>query len=125
VPVGYTDGHQARVTVSQPVPSAAFVRRTGEDVQTGDVAVRRGSPIGAAQVGLLAAVGRSKVLIYPRPRVSVISFGDELVDIDRLCLRYTGKPFARRKAKRVSAWIEPLGWHGWDDEGELSSRPPV
>lgn len=83
VPVGYTDGHDARVTVSQPVPSAAFVRRTGEDVQTGDVAVRRGSPIGAAQVGLLAAVGRAKVLIYPRPRVSVISFGDELVDIDR------------------------------------------
>jgi molybdopterin molybdotransferase len=83
VPIGYTDGHHARVTVSQPVPSAAFVRRTGEDVQTGDVAVRRGAPIGAAQVGLLAAVGRSKVLVYPRPRVSVISFGDELVDIDR------------------------------------------
>jgi molybdopterin molybdotransferase len=83
VPLGYTDGHHARVTVAQPVPSAAFVRRTGEDVQTGDVAVRRGSPIGAAQVGLLAAVGRSKVLVYPRPRVSVISFGDELVDIDR------------------------------------------
>ena len=83
VPFGYTDGHHARVTVQQPVPSAAFVRRTGEDVQTGDVAVRRGSPIGAAQVGLLAAVGRSKVLVYPRPRVSVISVGDELVDVDR------------------------------------------
>lgn len=83
VPLGYTDGHHARVTVNQPVPSAAFVRRTGEDVQTGDVAVRRGSAIGAAQVGLLAAVGKSKVLVYPRPRVSIISLGDELVDIDR------------------------------------------
>ncbi len=83
VPISYTDGHHARVTVNQPVPSAAFVRRTGEDVQTGDVAVRRGSAIGAAQVGLLAAVGKSKVLVYPRPRVSVISLGDELVDIDR------------------------------------------
>ncbi|HEV7646740.1 MAG TPA: gephyrin-like molybdotransferase Glp [Actinophytocola sp.] len=83
VPIGYTDGHHARVTVHQPVPSAAFVRRTGEDVQTGDVAVRRGSPIGSAQVGLLAAVGRAKVLVYPRPRVSIISIGDELVDIDR------------------------------------------
>jgi molybdopterin molybdotransferase len=83
VPVGYTDGHHARVTVHQPVPSAAFVRRTGEDVQTGDVAVRRGAPIGSAQVGLLAAVGRAKVLVYPRPRVSIISLGDELVDIDR------------------------------------------
>ncbi|GAA2970080.1 molybdotransferase-like divisome protein Glp [Actinokineospora diospyrosa] len=83
VPTSYTDGHHARVTINQPVPSAAYVRRTGEDVQTGDVAVRRGSVIGSAQVGLLAAVGRSKVLVYPRPRVSVISLGDELVDIDR------------------------------------------
>ncbi|MFD7655485.1 gephyrin-like molybdotransferase Glp [Actinosynnema sp. NPDC059797] len=83
VPLGHTDGHQAKVTVQRPVPSAAFVRRTGEDVQTGDVAVRRGASIGAAQVGLLAAVGRNKVLVHPRPRVSVISVGEELVDVDR------------------------------------------
>ncbi|WP_329787881.1 gephyrin-like molybdotransferase Glp [Lentzea sp. DG1S-22] len=83
VPLGYTDGHQAKVTVSRSVPSAGFVRRTGEDVQTGDVAVRRGASIGAAQVGLLAAVGRNKVLVHPRPRVSVISLGEELVDVDR------------------------------------------
>ncbi len=83
VPLGYTDEHPARVTINQPVPSAAYVRRTGEDVQTGDIAVRRGATIGSAQVGLLAAVGRAKVLVYPRPRVSIISIGDELVDIDR------------------------------------------
>ena len=83
VPLGYTDEQPAKITVEQPVPSAAFVRRTGEDVQTGDVAVRRGAPIGSAQVGLLAAVGRDKVLVHPRPRVSIISLGDELVDVDR------------------------------------------
>jgi molybdopterin molybdotransferase len=83
VPLGYTDEHPARVTINQPVPSAAYVRRTGEDVQTGDVAVRRGATIGSAQVGLLAAVGRAKVLVYPRPRVSIVSIGEELVDIDR------------------------------------------
>lgn len=83
VPLGYTDEQPAKITVRQPVPSAAFVRRTGEDVQTGDVAVRRGAPIGSAQVGLLAAVGRDKVLVHPRPRVSIISLGDELVDVDR------------------------------------------
>ncbi|RRO15459.1 molybdopterin molybdenumtransferase MoeA [Saccharopolyspora rhizosphaerae] len=83
VPLGYTDEHPAKITVQQPVPSAAFVRRTGEDVQTGDVAVRRGAPIGSAQVGLLAAVGRDKVLVHPRPRISIISLGDELVDVDR------------------------------------------
>ncbi|GAA3992503.1 molybdopterin molybdotransferase MoeA [Allokutzneria multivorans] len=83
VPLAYTDEHPARVSVQRPVPSAAFVRRTGEDVQTGDVAVRMGSAIGAAQVGLLAAVGRNKVLVHPRPRVSIISIGEELVDIGR------------------------------------------
>jgi len=54
---------------------------------------------------------------------SVVRFADDtkLADIDRLCLRYTGKPFSNRRAKRVSAWIEPHGWHGWDDEGEVAS----
>lgn len=84
VPLALTDGHHANVTVSQSVPSGGYVRRAGEDVQTGDIAVRRDSVIGAAQVGLLAAVGRKKVLVHPRPRVSVISVGAELVDIDRV-----------------------------------------
>lgn len=83
VPTDYTDGHQVKVTVNRPVPSGAFVRRTGEDVQTGDVAVRRGSVIGSAQVGLLAAVGRDRVLVHPRPRVSILAVGEELVDVDR------------------------------------------
>jgi molybdopterin molybdotransferase len=83
VPTAFTDGHPANVMVHRSVPSAGYVRRTGEDVQIGDVAVRQGDTIGAAQVGLLAAVGRSKVLVYPRPRVSIISVGDELVDVDR------------------------------------------
>ena len=47
------------------------------------VAVTAGAILGPAQIGLLAAVGRSKVLVYPRPRLSVISVGRELVDTDR------------------------------------------
>jgi PPOX class probable F420-dependent enzyme len=50
-----------------------------------------------------------------------IAVDTDLADIDRLCLRYTEKPFSNRRAKRVSAWIEPKGWHGWDDDGELAS----
>ncbi len=83
LPLAWTDGHSARITVSEAVRSGDFVRHTGDDVQPGDVAVRSGTVIGAAQVGLLAAVGRNKVLVHPRPRVSVISVGGELVDIDR------------------------------------------
>lgn len=56
---------------------------------------------------------------------TVVTIADDptLADIDRLCRRYTGKAFANRGAKRVSAWIEPQGWHGWDDGGELASGP--
>ncbi|HZG92906.1 MAG TPA: gephyrin-like molybdotransferase Glp [Pseudonocardia sp.] len=83
VPMGYTDGGAARLRVHRGVPSASFVRRIGEDVQPGDVAVRRDAVIGSAHVALLAAAGRDKVLVHPRPRVSVISVGDELVDLAR------------------------------------------
>ncbi|HEV2036844.1 MAG TPA: pyridoxamine 5'-phosphate oxidase family protein [Candidatus Dormibacteraeota bacterium] len=55
---------------------------------------------------------------------SIVKIADDvdLAGIDSLSRRYRGRPFANRTAKRVSAWIEPQGWHGWDDEGELASR---
>jgi molybdopterin molybdotransferase len=83
VPVANTDGGTARLCVHRGVPSASYVRRIGEDVQPGDVAVRRDAVIGAAQVAMLAATGRDKVLVHPKPRVAVISVGDELVDVAR------------------------------------------
>jgi len=83
LPLRWTDGGHSRVRVLRGVRSGAYVRRAGDDVQPGDVAVRAGTIIGAAQVGLLAAVGRERVLVHPRPRVSVMSVGGELVDISR------------------------------------------
>jgi len=55
--------------------------------------------------------------------VESISDDADLADIDRLARRYTGKPFGSRHQKRVSAWIAPVGWHGWDPSGELGSQP--
>lgn len=83
LPLDFTDGGRARIKVFEAVRSGDYVRRVGDDVQPGDVAVRAGTIIGAAQVGLLAAVGQDKVLVHPRPRLSVISIGGELIDIDR------------------------------------------
>lgn len=83
LPLRWTDGGQSRVRVLRGVRSGAYVRCTGDDVQPGDVAVRAGTIIGAAQVGLLAAVGRERVLVHPRPRLSVMAVGGELVDISR------------------------------------------
>jgi PPOX class probable F420-dependent enzyme len=46
-------------------------------------------------------------------RIVSIEDDDSLADIDRLALRYTGKPFRKRDRKRVSAWLEPERWHEW------------
>lgn len=83
LPLEWSDRGRKRVTAHRAVRSGDFVRRVGDDIQPGDVAVTSGTILGPAQVGLLAAVGRTKVLVYPRPRVTVLSFGRELVDIDR------------------------------------------
>ena len=83
LPLRWSDGGQARVRVLRGVRPGAYVRRVGDDVEPGDVAVRAGAIIGPAQVGLLAAVGRERVLVHPRPRVSVMTVGGELVDISR------------------------------------------
>jgi PPOX class probable F420-dependent enzyme len=47
---------------------------------------------------------------------SVVTIEDDpdLADIDRLALRYTGKPFRNREGRRVSAWMRPERWHRWD-----------
>ena len=83
LPLEWSDRGRKRVTAHRPVRSGDFVRRVGDDIQPGDVAVTSGSILGPAQIGLLAAVGRSKVLVYPRPRVTIMSYGRELVDTDR------------------------------------------
>ncbi len=83
LPLEWTDRGRRRVTAQRAVRTGDFVRKEGDDIQPGDVAVRAGAVLGPAQVGLLAAAGRDKVLVYPRPRVAVMSYGLELVDIGR------------------------------------------
>jgi PPOX class probable F420-dependent enzyme len=53
-------------------------------------------------------------------RVVSIEADPDLHDIDRLAVRYTGRPFSRRDAERVSAWLEPERWHGWSGAGPLT-----
>lgn len=59
------------------------VRRAGEDVRLGDAVLRAGITIRSAEIAMLAAMGRASVKCVQKPRVSVISTGDELVDITR------------------------------------------
>jgi molybdopterin molybdotransferase len=83
VPVEATDGGVVRVQIRESRAVGSHVREVGEDVEAGNVVLRRGTLLGPGQIALLAAAGIARVRGGPRPRVVVISTGDELVEVGR------------------------------------------
>ena len=67
--------------VPRPVRSGEFVRARGEDMRAGDIVLERGRALGAAELGLLATLGRAQVSVVKRPQVGILSTGDEIVDL--------------------------------------------
>jgi molybdopterin molybdotransferase len=80
VPLEWTDRGIAGVTITQAPQLGSYIRRRGEDVKAGDVVLEERTRLGPGQLGLLAAVGRDRVKVRPRPRVVVLSTGSELVE---------------------------------------------
>ncbi len=83
IALDFTDHGQVRVAVRTQPAVGENIRRRAEDVEKGRVVLRRGTRVGARQVALLAGVGRSRVIVHPRPRVVIISIGDEIVEPGR------------------------------------------
>jgi molybdopterin molybdotransferase len=73
-------GDAVRIRVA-PRPGD-HVRAAGEDVQAGETVLLPGEKLGPAQLGMLAALGRTVVSVAARPRVAILSGGDELVEPD-------------------------------------------
>lgn len=67
------------IQVFHSVSPGENITSTGSDISIGEVALRRGSVINYREIGVLAALGRSQVRVYARPRVAILSTGDELV----------------------------------------------
>ena len=76
--VDAADGH---VTLRGAVEPAAYVRAAGEDVRAGDRVLEPGTLLTAAEIGLLATLGHGQVAVYRRPRVAILSTGNELADL--------------------------------------------
>jgi molybdopterin molybdotransferase len=72
------DGPQVALPAS---PLGENIRRAGEDIAVGELAVARGTRLGPGELGLLAALGVVEVPCVRRPRVALIATGDELVDL--------------------------------------------
>ncbi|MDT3443718.1 MULTISPECIES: gephyrin-like molybdotransferase Glp [unclassified Pseudofrankia] len=80
VQVEWTDGGTETVSVYRPARRNLHIRRAGEDVAPGNLVLAAGTPLGAVQIGLLAAINIARPPVHPRPRVAVLSTGSELVD---------------------------------------------
>jgi molybdopterin molybdotransferase len=80
VPVEETDGGVARVVIRAAVEPGAAVRFRGGDAREGEVLLPAGTRLGTMQIAVLAASGRARAEVYPRPRVVVISTGNELTE---------------------------------------------
>jgi molybdopterin molybdotransferase len=83
IPLEDTDRGVAKVAIHRSVRTGECVRRAGEDLAAGAIALAPGAALGPQQIALLAAVGHDRVLVRPRPRVVVISTGSELVEVGK------------------------------------------
>ena len=123
VPVEVADEADGRVRLRAVPRAGENVRAAGEDVRAGATVLSAGTRLGAADIGLCATVGRARVLVRPRPRVVVMSTGDELAEPDgplaagqiRDSNSYTLTALAREAGAVASRWaIVP------DDHGALT-----
>ena len=72
----------SRVEILEGDDLAANIRRRGEDMKLGEKLIAAGTELGPGELGVLATVQRSFVPVHRRPRLAILSTGDELVEID-------------------------------------------
>ena len=122
VPIEWTDEGVAEVAVRQPARPGEYVRRAGSDVEAGIVVAAAGTRLGATQLAVLAAAGRDRVQVRPRPRVVVIATGSELVPAGVQPgagqLPDSNSVMLAAAAKEAGALVFPVGIVG-DDPREL------
>jgi molybdopterin molybdotransferase len=75
-----TDGGAERVRIARAPTSGQHVRRAGDDVEAGRTVIGAGTTLGPAELGVLASLSSLTVPCAPRPRLAVVSTGDELVE---------------------------------------------
>ena len=82
VRVEFTEPSETTVRIFQPEPQGANIRPKGEDVKEGECIIAKGTQLRPAEIGMLAILAKSFVLVHQRPRVAILSTGDELADLD-------------------------------------------
>ena len=80
VPVEWTDGGGKRVEIYRPVAAGNAVRYVGGDATEGETLLTKGIRMRPMQIAVAASAGRKMIKVRPRPRVVVLSTGNELTE---------------------------------------------
>jgi molybdopterin molybdotransferase len=104
-----TDAGTALVQVHRDRDVGKNVRRAGEDVREGQLAIPAGTAIGAAQVGVLASIGVARPRVHRRPRVAILGSGDELVELDAFAEVLAGRRIVSSNRYTLEALVQLNG----------------
>lgn len=94
------------VKVFKPEPRGSNIRPQGEDVKKGDCIIAKGTQIRPGEAGMLAILAKSFVFVYQRPRVAILSTGDELADLDE---RFSEEKIINSNSWGIAAAVQEAG----------------
>jgi molybdopterin molybdotransferase len=94
-----------KVTIRNTRDAKKNIRRRGEDIRKGAVVLSTGTPLGPAQLGVLASIAHDTPLVHRTPRVAFMGSGDEIVDLDRRDEILAGTKIATSNSYTLDALI--------------------
>jgi molybdopterin molybdotransferase len=94
------------VRVFKPEQQGANIRPQGEDVKKGDCIIGKGTRIRPGEAGMLAILAKSFVFAHQRPRVAILSTGDELADLDE---RFSEEKIINSNSYGIAAAVQEAG----------------
>ncbi|HYV99770.1 MAG TPA: gephyrin-like molybdotransferase Glp [Gemmatimonadaceae bacterium] len=104
-----TDGGTEVVRIRDARDAGRNVRPRGEDVGQNTVALAQGTLLGPAQISLLASVGAAWVPVHRKPRVGIVTTGDELVPVERFNEVLAGERIVSSNSYGLAAQVRSAG----------------
>ena len=104
-----TDAGTERVAIRNARDARKNIRPRGEDFREGSTVIAAGTPLAAAQLGVLASLGYADVQVHRRPVVAIAGSGDELVDIDQFDDVIAGRKIVASNRYTLDALVRQAG----------------